>query len=131
MVERRRRKAHDFDYTRDARVDSVRGSFFLLRRSTIDKLGGLDERYFIWFEEVDYCKQIAVTGLQTWYMSSVRCTDFVGRSFALVSGRTKQEYFTDSMTKYFAKWHPESAWIIRVLRPVALGLASFAERLHL
>ena len=64
-------------------------------------------------------------------MSGVRCTDFVGRSFALVSGRKKQEYFTDSMTTYFAKWHPRSAWVIRALRPMALGLASLAELLHL
>ncbi len=122
--------ARDFDYTHDALVDSVRGSFFLLRRSTIERFGGLDERYFIWFEEVDYCKQIAKAGLETWYMSGVRCTDFVGRSFALVSGRKKQEYFTDSMAKYFSKWHPRSAWIIRTLRPIALGLASLAESLR-
>lgn len=121
--------AKDFSYDHDARVDSIRGSFFLMRRSTIDAIGGLDEQYFIWFEEMDYCKRLAEQGLETWYMHSVRCMDFVGRSFAFVSGRKKQEMFTESMKKYFDTWHPKSAWVIHAFRPIALMLVSIADLL--
>ncbi len=121
----------DFDYTQDAYVDSVRGSCFMIRRETLEKLGGLDERYFIWFEEVDYCKQVIAAGWKVAYTAAATCVDYVGRSFALVSGYRKQRYFTTSMVKYFRKWHPGwRSWIITGLRPVALGAAWFAEKLR-
>lgn len=121
----------DFDYTKTVRVDSIRGSFFMIRRSTIEAHGGLDERFFIWFEEVDYCKQAAAKGIEVWYTTAAECIDFVGRSFSLVGGLQKQKYFTRSMVQYFEKWHPESAWIIKVLRPIALVGAWVAQKIRL
>jgi GT2 family glycosyltransferase len=105
----------NFDYEQVAHVDSIRGSFFMIRRNVIEKIGGLDERYFIWFEEVDYCKMAAAAGFEIWYTPAATCTDFVGRSFSLVNGYQKQIYFSDSMKKYFAKWHSElAAFVIRI-----------------
>ncbi len=101
-----------FDYDAPARVDSIRGSFFAIRRETIQKIGRLDERYFIWFEEVDYCRKAAAANIQVWYTPETRAVDFVGRSFSLVGGYKKQCYFTRSMHAYFKKWHPQVAWII-------------------
>lgn len=121
----------DFDYTADASVDSVRGSCFMIRRAVVEKLGGLDERYFIWFEEVDYCKQVIAAGWKVAYTATATAVDYVGRSFALVSGYRKQRYFTTSMQAYFRKWHPGwRAWMITILRPVALGAAWLAEKLR-
>lgn len=118
----------EFDYNKEMRVDSIRGSFFALRRSTVEKIGGLDERYFIWFEEIDYCRKAAAAGLEVWYTPAARAVDFVGRSFALVGGFQKQKYFTDSMVKYFNKWHPVAAPNIRFLRWLALAAAWLAEK---
>ncbi|MCX6781403.1 MAG: glycosyltransferase family 2 protein [Candidatus Magasanikbacteria bacterium] len=120
---------NDFNYSADARVDSIRGSFFMIRRETIEKIGGLDERYFIWFEEVDYCRSVAAANLQVWYTSAAICTDFVGRSFSLVSGFQKQKYFTDSMVKYFKKWHTRVWWVIGSARYLALAAAWIAEKI--
>lgn len=117
----------DFDYTQEAKVDSVRGSFFVIRREVIQKLGGLDERYFIWFEEVDYCRQVMTAGWDVMYTPVAKCVDYVGRSFALVSGYKKQKFFTKSMLTYFRKWHPRQAWVIALLRPFALALAWLAQ----
>lgn len=121
----------DFNYDNEARVDSIRGSFFMIRRSVIEKIGGLDERFFIWFEEVDYCKQAAANNFEVWYTPAATCVDFVGRSFSLVGGLQKQKYFTRSMVQYFEKWHPERAWIFRALRPIALAGAWVAEKIRL
>jgi N-acetylglucosaminyl-diphospho-decaprenol L-rhamnosyltransferase len=35
-------------------VDQVIGAFFFVRRSVFEQLGGLDERFFMYFEEVDF-----------------------------------------------------------------------------
>ena len=121
----------DFDYNKEAEVDSIRGSFFMIRREVIEKLGGLDERYFIWFEEVDYCRQIKNAGRKVMYAPAVKCVDYVGKSFAQVKRGKAQKYFRDSMLKYFKKWHPIwQYWILRIAWPIGMFIAWAGERLN-
>lgn len=121
----------DFDYSRESLVDSIRGSFFMIRKNVIEKIGGLDERYFIWFEEVDYCKMVYKAGLEVWYTPDITCIDFIGKSFSQVMGFKKQIMFTDSMQKYFHKWHPGfQSHMINVLRPIGLGLAKIYDSMR-
>jgi hypothetical protein len=106
----------DFDYDKEQEVDSIRGSFFMIRREVLDKLGGLDERYFLWFEEVDFCKQVREAGYKVMYTPVTECFDYVGKSFAQVPTGKLQNIFQDSMIKYFKKWQP--AWQVVVLKMV-------------
>lgn len=122
----------DFDYEKSAPVDSIRGSFFMIRKDAINKIGLLDEEFFIWFEEVDYCKRVKNNGGEVWYTPAAMCLDYVGQSFSQVSGGKRQKYFRDSMLKYFKKWHPlwqclilEIAWIAGIL------IAGIGEKLKL
>ncbi len=95
---------HDFNYDKAAAVDSIRGSFFCIRRAALEKIGMLDERFFIWFEEVDYCRRAKALGLQVWYTPAATCVDYVGQSFSQVKQKAKQNYFKRSMLIYFGKW---------------------------
>jgi hypothetical protein len=105
----------DFDYSSEGEVDSIRGAFFMIRREVIERVGGLDERYFIWFEEVDYCKQVKKAGWKVMYTPIAQCMDYVGKSFSQVPRGKTQKYFRDSMLKYFYKWHPAwQYWILRI-----------------
>lgn len=47
------------ELTRSRPVDQVIGAFFLVRRSLFDRLEGFDERYFLYYEEVDFCMRAA------------------------------------------------------------------------
>lgn len=99
-----------FDYNQEAKVDSVRGAFFLINRSVWEELSNqkfpsLDEQYFIWFEEVDFCRQVYALGGEVWYFPEATCVDYVGASFGQVNISVKQGYFEESMLKYFKKWH--------------------------
>ena len=96
----------DLDLDKEQFVDSVRGSYFAINQTALERLGGLDERYFIWFEEVDYCKQVCAAGLKVAYVPSIIAHDLVGRSFAQRDSYWKQKNFTRSMVTYFKKWHP-------------------------
>ncbi len=104
----------DFDYSRPSKVDSIRGGFFIIRREIINKLGGLDERYFLWFEEVDFCRQVHENGGEVWYAPAAECVDYVGQSFKQVGRGQAQKYMRDSQLAYFKKWHP--AWQYLVLK---------------
>ena len=121
---------HNFDYEKEAKVDSIRGSFFMIRREVINKIGLLDERYFIWFEEVDYCKQAHKAGFKVMYTHVSTCVDYIGQSFKQVNRGKTQVYFSDSMLKYFKKWHPKwQYWILKLAWPVGIFMAVVEEKL--
>ena len=87
----------------------------MIRRETIEKVGLLDEKYFIWFEEVDYCQRVKKTGGEIWYTPSAKCLDYVGQSFSQVPKGKTQRYFRDSQLKYFKKWQPVwQYWILKL-----------------
>ena len=118
----------DFDYNKEAEVDSVRGSFFMIRREVLDAIGKLDERYFIWFEEVDFCKRVKNAGMKVVYNPDAKCIDYVGKSFSQVKRGKTQKYFRDSMLKYFRKWHPLWQWLILYLAwPLGIFLVFMAD----
>jgi len=110
---------NSFDYEKEAKVDSIRGAFFLINKKAWLNISGqknilLDERYFIWFEEVDFCRQVYQNGGEVWYSPAAQCVDYVGASFGQVALTTKQKYFEDSMLKYFKKW--EAVWQYYLLK---------------
>lgn len=96
----------DLDLEKEQRVDSVRGAYFAINRTALDTIGALDERYFIWFEEVDYCKHVYEHGLEVRYVPAIVAHDLVGKSFVQRDLRWKQMQFRNSMEAYFDKWHP-------------------------
>ena len=98
-----------FDYEKAAKVDSIRGAFFLINKKEYQKISNLDrpyldERYFIWFEEVDFCRQVQELGAEVWYSPVAKCIDYTGASFSQVKRGVTQRYFRDSMLAYFKKW---------------------------
>lgn len=121
--------ADDLDREREQRVDQVMGACFLIRRGVIDRIGGLDERYFIWFEEVDYCRMAVKNGWDVLYVPSVSVIHHGGQSFGQVFSLKKQTMFDESLLKYFRKWHP--GWrtaLLACLDPVSRGLAWIVDR---
>jgi len=119
----------DFDYEQASAVDSIRGSFFFIRREALQKVGRLDERFFVWFEEVDYCRRVYQAGAEVWYAPVASATDLVGQSFGLLPRPQAQRYFRASQLSYFQKWHPtwqglilQVAWLFSSLAMTIFNL---------
>ena len=53
-------------------VDQVMGAFFLIRRSLFTQLRGFDERFFVYFEEVDLAYRAALAGSRSYFLSDVQ-----------------------------------------------------------
>ena len=130
----------DFDYAKEVKVDSIRGGFFMINRKNISNLKKFlnctlplfDERYFLWFEEVDFCRQIKKAGGEVWYTPAAKCVDLVGQSFKQVPRSQAQKYFRDSQLKYFKKWH--SGWqyiILKLAWPFGILITSISEKFKL
>lgn len=95
--------ALDFDYQKTQPVEQVAGSFFLMRREMIEKVGSFDERFFIWFEEVDLCQRAARAGWPVWYCADAWIVHHGGSSFKQQLAVRKQALFFKSAMRYFKK----------------------------
>jgi len=129
----------NFDYTKPQKVDSIRGGFFMMRLlaggepvAPAQCQNELDERYFLWFEEVDFCRQVYKSGNEVWYTPTAQCIDYVGQSFKQIKRGQTQKYFRDSMLKYFRKWHPLwQYWLLKLAWPIGLGTTWLGEKVNL
>jgi GT2 family glycosyltransferase len=61
---------HDFRYDRPRRVDLAIGAALAVRRSLLDEIGGFDESFFLYHEEVDLAKRAADAGWESWFVPS-------------------------------------------------------------
>ncbi|MBI2475131.1 glycosyltransferase family 2 protein [Candidatus Uhrbacteria bacterium] len=93
----------DFDYSRDADVDQVMGAFFCIKRSLINRIGLLDDDFFMWYEEVDYCKRAKNSGFRVHYFANIEAKHKKGSSFDRVGTLKKQNMFRRSVRRYVRK----------------------------
>lgn len=114
-----------FDADKEQEVDSVRGSFMLVRRDFVNKLKtAWDERYYIWYEDVDICREAKRLGYKVVHTPLIACVDYIGQSFKKRDTLWKQKQITKSMLTYYKKWEPWYKWIwIAILRPGVIAAA--------
>jgi GT2 family glycosyltransferase len=55
------------DYSHDVQVDWLIGAFLLIRREVIDTVGMLDEQFFMYAEDTDYCYMAKQAGFEVWF----------------------------------------------------------------
>jgi N-acetylglucosaminyl-diphospho-decaprenol L-rhamnosyltransferase len=76
----RRYRMLDRDHTEPAEVDWVSGSCFLARRAAWDAVGGFDEAYFMYAEDVDLCWRVRRAGWSVAYEPAARVVHVQGAS---------------------------------------------------
>ena len=94
---------HEFDYTESSDVDQVMGAFFCIRRQVIEEVGLLDEGFFMWYEEVDYCHRTKNAGWRVRYFAQVHALHKKGASFDRVQTLKKQSMLRASIRRYMYK----------------------------
>jgi GT2 family glycosyltransferase len=114
----------DVDAGQTQDVDSIMGAFMFIRRSVIEKIGLFDEQYFIWFEEVDYCKMARGAGFVVRHYADVDIRHHKGHSFNKLATLRKQRWIRQSLRKYMKKHHGWLSWAALVaLAPLFIALA--------
>lgn len=68
---RSRRKCRHLETDSRHDVEWVTGGCLLVRRDCFEELNGLDERFFLYYEDVDFCRRVRETGRSVWYDPSV------------------------------------------------------------
>jgi GT2 family glycosyltransferase len=104
MVQRMTRRARD--------VDWVSGACLLARRRDIEAAGFLDERFFMYTEDVDLCAAVRALGRTVRFEPSARIVHLRGRSRLSASSATHAAY-RRSQLAFYEKHHPAWAPLMR------------------
>lgn len=101
-----------------ADVDWVQGSALMARRAVYEQIGGLDEGFIMYSEELDWCRRAKNSGWRIVYLGTARIVHHGGRSSQQVAART-HILFQQSKLRYFRKYH--GALAAQTLRLVLLA----------
>jgi len=91
-------------------VDWLMGSALFMRRSALEKVGPMDERFFMYFEDVDWCRRFWDNGFRVVYYPKVKMMHYHGKQsseskkYAIIHIISAIKYFW----KYLGKQNPKA-----------------------
>jgi GT2 family glycosyltransferase len=88
----------------DSEIDCVSGCVFLIRRSMLERIGGLDERFWMYYEEEDFCERVRQAGSHVRWLPDAKFVHYGSFSANLAAEKTFLAYF-ESRLLYHAAWH--------------------------
>ena len=104
----RRYLLSDWDHLSVREVDWLSGAFLVVRRAAIAQVGAMDEAYFMFNEDVDWCRRMKFAGWANVYVPDAQVVHHVGASKSRVAPRVIVERHR-GMIHYFRKHHPAPA----------------------
>ncbi len=91
-----RNAAHECDW--------VSGASLMIRTAIFDEIGLLDDQYFLYFEEADFCYRAKKTGWQVWFVPASRIVHLEGAATGIRDVvRRRPRYWYESRRRYFIK----------------------------
>lgn len=96
-------------------ADWVTGAAMFIKKETFEKLGGFDEKFFLYFEDIDLCKRVRERGDKIIYFPDFQVKHLGGKSNRNKKEQKKEYY--KSQDYYFEKWFgKKTKSLIRFLR---------------
>jgi GT2 family glycosyltransferase len=111
-----------------AQVDWVPGAFTIIRGRALGETGGFDERFFLYYEEVDLCRRMTQAGYEVWYWPDIVVTHIGG-----ASSKTVKAHEFSSAGSQLTLWRLRSALLYYRKhhgRLAAWGLATLESLWH-
>jgi GT2 family glycosyltransferase len=112
-------------------VDYIQGACMLARRAAVEQVGLLDEAYFMYNEETDWCLRMRRAGWETWYAPGARIVHYGGQSTKQVRHAMVQALYRSKVRFFHKHYGPLPAALLRasfvtVLRAKWVTLALLA-----
>lgn len=95
----------DFDHRKTAEVDVLNGWFWMIRRSAWLQVGPLDEGFFMYGEDIDWCQRFHQAGWRVVYFPGAEALHYGGASSSVAPVRFSVEMQRANL-RYYAKSHP-------------------------
>ena len=93
----------DWNHAEDRPVDSLTGACMLVRREVIDQVGGFDEQFFMYGEDIDWCRRMRQHGWQVWFVAAASVRHIGAHSIRQTSDHGAR-WSIESYIRYFRKW---------------------------
>lgn len=98
-------------------IDWVSGGAMVVKKAVFDQLGGFDERFFLYWEDVDFCRRVRQAGYSVWVHPQARAIHIRGASQADAALKTR--IYDMSADRYYKKHYSTTIWLIqRALRKI-------------
>lgn len=104
----------------ERRVDWVSGACLLVRRAAAVAAGLLDERFFMYTEDVDFCASLRAGGWQVIFTPAAEVIHLRGRSAATAPAATSARY-RESHLAFYRKHHPRWVPVLRLYNLLRAG----------
>lgn len=106
----------EYDHAEARDVDWLFGACLMVRTSALAKVGLLDERFFLYLEDTDWCRRFWKQGCEVWYVPAVSTVHLLGRSsegaplsvFTNKTARIHLRSFFKYLVKHWAKPNPHA-----------------------
>ena len=110
------------DFEINSEVDEVIGACFLVSKKAIDEVGLMDELFFLYYEETDWCKRFKNAGWKVWYIADAEAKHIGGHSTKSLAVK-KYEIAFNSQYLYFKKHNGIiSAIILKIIGSIIIAL---------
>jgi GT2 family glycosyltransferase len=115
--------------------DWVNGASMMVRREVFETVGLMDEGYFLYFEETDFCRRAKEAGWSIWHVPASRVIHLEGQSTGVtgahLAARPRPKYWFDSRARYYRKHHPGAhAFLADLIWIVCFGSWRVQRRLR-
>lgn len=107
-------------------VEAISGSFMMLRREVFEQIGGFDESYFMYGEDIDWCYRIREAGWQIYYVHSTQIIHYKGESTRR-SSLDEIRTFYNAMHLFVQKHFSSSFAFLALLRFAIASVAVLAS----
>jgi hypothetical protein len=111
----------EWDHSESRDVDHIMGSYFLIKRSVLKEIGGMDDRFFVYFEDLDLSKRVINKGYKIHYTTSCNIIHEGGGS-----GEKEKEkrllYSINSRRIYWKKYFGTIHYLILVFLSLTIEL---------
>lgn len=95
--------------------DWVAGTALFVRKDLFEWLGGFDERFFMYFEDMDLCRRVRKSGKEVMFFPEFRVLHGSGESYE--DKRLQKKHYYDSMETYFQKNRDVVSYVaVRIIR---------------
>jgi GT2 family glycosyltransferase len=126
----------DWDHNSTLEVDWILGAAMMVRRAAISEVGPMDERFFLYFEDVDWCYRMKAAEWKTYYHSDAHLVHHYRRQSADAKfGKAKRAHL-ESWLRFSEKWslvlyllkrnrEPASTFVLFLADVAAMSLAFY------
>jgi len=122
-------------------VDAVSGSFMFARRSILDEVGGLDEQFFMYGEDLDWCYRVKQAGWKVYYVHTTQIIHYKGESTrrsnvdevklfheamrVFVGKHFRHGFMTDALLRFGIALRQWVMFLIKIAKPLRAALFDF------